>query len=171
MSSLQVRRAAARDLDDLRRLCLDASRNGPAVAHRGPVDPGDWITLHVPVIVVSEGTTTVGFAAALSRNIPCAAPRCAELVVYVNPDHRRRGAARRAMSELMTVTRTMGLWKLLAYAAPEDAAAQALLSRFEFREVGVFVKHLQLEGGWRDVAVHERLLMTARRSLPSMGGA
>jgi L-amino acid N-acyltransferase YncA len=168
---LRVHRATARDLDDLRRLCLDASRNASAVARRDPVDPGDWITLHVPVIVASEGTATVGFAAALSRNVPCAAPRCAELVVYVNPDHRRRGAARRATSELMTVARTTGLWKLLAYATPEDAAAQALLSRFEFREVGVFVKHLQLEGGWRDITVHERLLMTARRSLPSISGA
>ena len=75
------------------------------------------------------------------------------------------------MCELMTVARTMGLWKLLAYATPDDAAARALLARLEFREVGVFVKHLQLEGGWRDVALYERLIMAALRSMPSLGGS
>jgi L-amino acid N-acyltransferase YncA len=171
MSSLQVHRATARDLDQLRRLSLEANRNALTPAHGDPVDPGQWLTLRAPVVVVSEGTTTVGFAAALSRNIPCAAPRCAEVAVYTNPGHRRRGAARGALSELMTVARTMGLWKLLAYATPEDVAARALLARFEFREVGVFVKHVQLEGGWRDVVVYERLIMAARpQSLPPPSG-
>jgi phosphinothricin acetyltransferase len=171
MSSLHARRATARDLDELRRLSLDARRNALTTAHRDPVDPGEWITLQAPVVVVGEGAATVGFAAALSRNIPCAAPRCAEVAVYTDPAHRRRGAARGAMSELMAVARTMGLWKLLAYTTPEDAAGRALLARFEFRELGVFVKHLQLEGRWHDVAVHERLLMAARRSFPSLTGA
>jgi phosphinothricin acetyltransferase len=171
MSSFQVRRATARDLDELRRLSLDASRNALATAHRDAGDPGEWITLRAPVVVVAEGAATVGFAAALSRSIPCAAPRCAEVAVYTDPAHRRRGAARGAMSELMAVARTTGLWKLLAYTTPEDAAGRALLARFEFREVGVFVKHLQLEGGWHDVAVHERLIMAARRSFPSLSGA
>lgn len=171
MSSFQVHRATPKDLDDLRRLSVEAGRSALATAHRDPVDPGEWITLHLPVVLVSEGATTVGFAAAVSRNIPCAAPRCAEAFVYINPGHRRRGAARGAMGELMTVARTMGLWKLLAYATPDDAAARALLARLEFREVGVFVKHLQIEGGWRDVALYERLIMAARRSMPSIGGS
>jgi L-amino acid N-acyltransferase YncA len=153
MSSFQVHRATVRDLDALRPLCSESSRNTLTVAHRDLVDPAEWITLHLPVVVVRENMTTVGFAAALSRNVPCGAPRCAELVVHIAKGYRRRGAARDAMSELMAVTRNMGLWKLFAYATPEDAAARALLARFEFREVGVFVKHMQIDGtGESDLA-------------------
>jgi len=169
MSSFQVHRATARDLDGLRRLCLDASRdrNGLASARRDPLDPAEWITGRVPSVVVGEGGEPIGYAAAVPQGIPCGAPRCAEMTIYVAPAQRRRGAARAATNELLAVARTMGFWKLLAHAIPEDDAARALLERFEFREVGVLVKHVQLEGGWHDVTVHERLLMAARRSVPS----
>jgi hypothetical protein len=29
------------------------------------------------------------------------------------------------------------------------------------------VKHVQIEGGWRDVAIYERLVLAARKSFPS----
>jgi L-amino acid N-acyltransferase YncA len=170
MAPLQVRRAAPSDLAGLRQLSLEASRAALSPVHRDPVDVGEWGALRVPVVVMSDGIAPVGFAAALPRNVPCAALRCAEVLVYVNAAHRRRGAGRAAMSELLTAARAAGLWKLVAYTAPDDADQRALLARFEFREVGVFVKHAQLDGAWRDVAVHERLIMAARRSLPSING-
>jgi L-amino acid N-acyltransferase YncA len=167
-ATAQVHRATARDLDPLRTLCAAVTRDRAAFGgvRREPFDPTEWASGRVAAVVATVGTEPVGFAAAVPQNVPWAAPRCAELTVYVAQSSRRRGVARAAASELFTVARAMGLWKLTCCALPEDPAARALLARFEFREVGLLAKHVQVDGIWRDVTCSERLMLSARRSLP-----
>jgi len=131
-------------------------------------DPEAWMSAHAPLVVVGEPTAPAGFAVALAENIPIGAPRCAETMVYVAPSHRRRGAARAALAELVTVARMMGLWKLLAATLQDDVGSRALTARMDFRDVGVLVKHVQIDGGWRDVVLSERLVLAARKSMPSL---
>jgi L-amino acid N-acyltransferase YncA len=172
-TSYRAHRATAQDADSLRRLFADATQPRASLwslrrdrAGAG-ADPAAWLAARSPVVVVGDGQTAVGFAAALPEGIPLGAPRCAEAFVYVDPAYRRRGSARAAMTELITASRTMGLWKLVAYALVEDAAARGLLTRFDFRDVGTLVKHVQIENGWHDVVLSERLVLAARKSLPS----
>jgi L-amino acid N-acyltransferase YncA len=167
--TFRVHRATPQDVDVLRRLCSEATGNRASLAgtRREKLEPGEWVAARAPVVVVSDGQTPIGFAAAIAQSIPVGAARCSEVLVYVAPSHRRRGASRAAMSELISVARTMGLWKVIAYALPTDAALRGLFTRFDFREVGVLVKHVQVEGGWNDVVVFERLVMAARKSMPS----
>ena len=40
----------------------------------------------------------------------------------------------------------------------EHVTARALLKRVGFREVGIYERHAQLHGTWRDVVIVERLL-------------
>ena len=40
----------------------------------------------------------------------------------------------------------------------DNTASRALLRSTGFREVGVYEKHAQLDGVWRDVVIVERLL-------------
>jgi phosphinothricin acetyltransferase len=134
---------------------------------RDRADPAAWLAARSPVVVVGDVNGAIGFAAALPESIPLGAPRCAEAFVYIEPACRRRGGARAAMTELITASRTMGLWKLVAYALVEDAASRALLARFDFRDVGTLVKHVQIQNGWHDVVLSERLVLAARKSLPS----
>jgi L-amino acid N-acyltransferase YncA len=138
-----VNRATAQDVEGLRRLVSEYSMHKGVVAAvaRG-ADPRDWLTARAPVVVATDARDCIGFAAAISQRIPCAAPRCAEVMAYVTPAHRRRGVARSLVSELISVARVMGLWKLIAYVLPQDAAARALSTRLDFREVGTLVKHL-----------------------------
>src|SRR5580692_4384984 len=173
MANLHARRATAQDVDALRRLHAEATAPRSALwsLRRERLDPGAWVATHAPTVVVAEGTVDVGFAVAVTDGIPLGASRCAEAFAYVAPSHRRRGGARAALAELLTVSRTMGLWKLLGYGLAEDAAARALLARLDFREVGTLTKHLQLEGRWHDVVLAERLVLAARKSSPSIPDA
>jgi L-amino acid N-acyltransferase YncA len=41
----------------------------------------------------------------------------------------------------------------------ENAASRALMRSLGFREVGIYERHAQLHGIWRDVVVVERLLI------------
>jgi L-amino acid N-acyltransferase YncA len=169
MAVLAARRATDRDVPSLERLCAEAAKTVTLWANRRErLNPGAWLSARAPLVVVADGTDAIGFAVALSDNVPLGSAKFAEAIAYVAPKHRRRGAARSAMSELLSVARTMGLWKLVVYALADDGAARTLLDRMDFRTVGTLVKHLQIEGGWRDVALHERLVMSARKSLPSI---
>jgi L-amino acid N-acyltransferase YncA len=169
MALLTTQRARDRDVASLDRLCGEASKSVPLWSHRRErFNPGAWLASRAPLAVVADGSNAIGFAVALADNVPLGSTKCAEAIVYVSQSQRRRGGARAAMSELLSVARTMGLWKLVAYSLADDAAARALLDRLDFRAVGTLVKHQQIEGTWRDVVLHERLVMAARKSLPSI---
>jgi phosphinothricin acetyltransferase len=166
-----VRRATERDLDQLTQLCTEAGQRGLLTVRRQAFSPSAWLAARVPLVMVADATKALGFAVALPDAAPLGAPKCAEAIVHVTPSSRRQGAGRAALVELVAVARLMGLWKLVAYAFPDDVGARALFSRADFREVGVLVKHVQIEGSWRDVAIHERLVLAARKSTPSMSDA
>jgi L-amino acid N-acyltransferase YncA len=51
-----------------------------------------------------------------------------------------------------------GFWKLLSRIFSENAASIALHERCGFRVVGVYRRHAQLDGRWRDCVIVERLL-------------
>ncbi|HEY6462276.1 MAG TPA: GNAT family N-acetyltransferase [Polyangiaceae bacterium] len=173
MANFVLQRATDRHRELLQPLCAEATARHAGLwsARKASFDPGAWLGAHAPVIVVLDGQTPIGFAAALTEGAPLAVPKNAEAVVYVSPAQRKRGAGRAAMSELLAAARTMGLWKMVAYTLPEDAGARTLLERVDFREVGILAKHVQLEGAWKDVAIHERLVLAARRSRPSISDA
>ena len=173
MPNLRARRATAHDVDALRRLLAEATAPQASLwsLRRERLDPAAWVAAHAPTVLVSEGTTDVGFAVAIGDGIPLGAPRCAEAFVYIARAHRRQGGARAALAELLAVCRTMGLWKLLAYTLPEEAGSRALLARLDFRDVGTLIKHVQLGNTWHDVVVAERLVLAARKSAPSIPDA
>jgi len=169
MVNLRARRATAQDVDALRHLHAEAGATRSALwSLRRGLDPAAWVASHTPAVLVGDGASMAGFAVAITEGIPFSAPRCAEVFVYVAPSLRRHGATRAALAELLTVSRTMGLWKLLGYALPEDPVARALLTRMDFREVGTLTKHVQLDNRWHDLVVAERLVLAARRSSPSI---
>jgi len=170
MATFSTRKATDRDVEALRRLCAEVTnQRGTLASIRGPqFDPARWLAAHAPLVIVAEGATVAGFAAAPLDGVPLGGSKCAEAIVYVAPAHRRRGAARAALRELLSVARATGLWKMVAYALNDDVPARKLLDQLDFREVGVLVKHVQLQTGWTDVVLLERLVLAARKSMPSI---
>lgn len=118
-----------------------------------------WFDGRHPIVVVeSDGGEIAAFAAtSWYRSRDCYAG-VAEFSVYVDRDARGHGAGRVAMDALIDAARQAGLWKLLSRVFVENSASRGLLARVGFREVGVYHKHAQLDGVWRDVVIVERLI-------------
>ena len=71
---------------------------------------------------------------------------------------RGRGAGKLALQFLVSAARKAGFWKLVSRVFTENIASLRLLRSLGFREVGIYEKHGQLEGIWRDVVIVEKQL-------------
>jgi L-amino acid N-acyltransferase YncA len=81
-----------------------------------------------------------------------------EASVYVDRAARGQGLGRRLIDALAEDASRRGHWKLVGLLFPDNEASMALCKRAGFREVGVFERHGQLDGVWRNVLIVERLL-------------
>lgn len=112
-----------------------------------------------PVVVVENAAGDLLAFASTSTYRPrdCYAG-IAEFSVYVAREARGQGAGHIAMHGLIEAAAQAGYWKLLSRIFIENAASRALMTRLGFREVGVYERHGQLDGVWRDVVIVEKLI-------------
>lgn len=127
-------------------------------AHRTPDDIVGWFGTRYPVVVVIERDSVIAFASTSTyRPRECYAG-IAEFSVYAARSARGRGAGRLAMETLIAEAERAGFWKLVSRVFTDNIASLKLLRTLGFREVGVYERHGQLDGIWRDVVIVERLL-------------
>ena len=118
-----------------------------------------WFGPRFPIVVIeNDRGEIIAFASTSEyRSRDCYAG-VAEFSVYVARSERSHGAGRLAMQELMEAAREAGFWKLVSRVFPENIASRALLKGLGFREVGIYQRHAQSHGVWRDVVIVEALL-------------
>lgn len=126
--------------------------------HRTPEDIAAWLGTRYPVIVVTRNDEVVGFAAASTYRPRDCYAGIAEYSVYVANHAQGIGVGRVALTALIAAAEAAGFWKLVSRIFPENTASLALARKVGFREVGVYEKHAQLDGVWKDVVIVERLL-------------
>jgi len=128
------------------------------IRRRTPEDIQNWFDGRHPIVVVEKDDTVIGFAA----TYPYSARECyagiAEFSVYVERSYRSQGLGKAAMTALLSAAAKAGFWKLLSRVFPENEASLRLLRSLGFREVGIYEKHAQLDGVWRDVVIVEYLI-------------
>ena len=132
---------------------------------RSAEDVRAWFDGVHPIVAVEDDGAVVAFAATSTyRPRPCYAG-VAEFSVYTAREVRGRGAGRLGMQALIVAVEEAGFWKLVSRVFPENAPSRKLLRSLGFREVGIYEKHAQLDGVWRDVVIVERLLPAAWRDI------
>ncbi len=109
-------------------------------------------SLTYPWLVLEDGGRVVGYAYA-SEHRPRAAYRwAADVAIYVDAGHRRRGAGRRLYGALLELMRRQNLRIACAGITLPNDASVALHRAVGFEQVGIFRAIGWKAGGWRDVA-------------------
>ncbi len=117
-----------------------------------------WFDQPYPVVVVEDVAGVAAFAAASSYRPRACYAGIAEFMVYVAPREQRQGLGKAALEALFVAARQRGLHKLVSRVFTDNHASRRLMASVGFREVGVYERHAQLDGVWRDVVIVERLL-------------
>ncbi len=117
-----------------------------------------WFDQPYPVVVVESPAGVAAFAATSSYRPRACYAGIAEFMVYVAPEMQRRGLGKVAIEVLFAAAEEHGLHKLVSRVFTDNHASRRLLASVGFREVGVYERHAQLDGVWRDVVIVERLL-------------
>jgi phosphinothricin acetyltransferase len=105
-----------------------------------------------------EGTV-VAWAAVLPYSDPALYyAGVGEATMYVERSARRHGIGSRLLEALSREASSRGFHKLVGKIFASNAPSIELIKRCGYREVGVHLRHGQLDGGWKDVLVVERLL-------------
>jgi L-amino acid N-acyltransferase YncA len=117
-----------------------------------------WFDGTHPVVIAEEDGRVVAFAGtSVYRPRDCYAG-IAECSVYVERTARRCGAGRAVLTALHDAARSCGFHKLVSRVFPENAASLAMLDSLGWTRVGIYRRHGQLDGVWRDVIIVEKLL-------------
>lgn len=159
---MHARRATMDDAAAIAAIYNEGIAEGGATFETRPRTADDvlgWFAGRFPTVVVEDDPGgVVAFAStSVYRPRECYAG-VAEFSVYTARAFRGRGAGRLAMESLMDAARRSGFWKLVSRVFVENTASRALLARIGFREVGIYERHGQLRGTWRDVVIVEKLL-------------
>ncbi|HEY2632985.1 MAG TPA: GNAT family N-acetyltransferase [Solirubrobacteraceae bacterium] len=99
----------------------------------------------------------IGWAALTPSSARSVYRGVAEVSIYVDPAHARRGVGRTLLLALIDASERAGLWTLRAGIFPENQASISLHERCGFRLLGTHERIGQMpDGRWRDVVLYER---------------
>lgn len=125
---------------------------------RSVEDVRAWFDRTHPIVVIENEQGIVAFASTSVYSSRECYSGIAECSVYVLREMRGQGAGRLALEALIQAAEKAGFWKLVSRVFVENNASRALIRLLGFREVGIYEKHANLDGAWRDVIIVERLI-------------
>ena len=158
---MHARHATLADAADIARIYNQGIADRTATFETRPrtaTDIRGWFDGVHPLLAVEEEGAVVAFAATFAYRPRACYAGIAETSVYVDRAFRRHGAGRLALEALIASARSAGFWKLLSRIFVENTASRRLVASLGFREVGIYERHGQLDGQWRDVVIVEKLL-------------
>jgi phosphinothricin acetyltransferase len=162
---LLIRPAEARDAEAVAAIYNEGIRGRGATfetTERSADDVLRWLApsgrLPRPFLVAERGDEILGWVRASEYRSRACYDGVAEFSVYVASSARGQRVGDALMARFVEACAEGGIWKILSRIFPENTASRSLCVRHGFREVGVYERHAQLDGVWRDVVIVERLI-------------
>jgi L-amino acid N-acyltransferase YncA len=156
-----VRPALADDCEAIASIYNEGIAEGRSTfetAARTSADIQDWLSLDLPVLVAERSGGVVGWARiARYSPRPCYAG-VGEASIYVRGTERGRGLGTALAGALRREAEKAGFHKIVGKLFVDNAPSRRLVDRSGFREVGIHLRHGQIDGDWCDVLVVELLL-------------
>jgi L-amino acid N-acyltransferase YncA len=112
----------------------------------------------LPLLVAELEGEVVGWAHASSYRTSKYYSGIVEYSIYIATSAHGQGVGTMLLEAFFNACENVGIWKLVSRIFPENTASLALCRKTRFREVGVYEKHAQLDGEWRDVIIVEKIL-------------
>lgn len=159
--ALAARPATPADAERIAQIYNEGIEDRVGTFETRPRSAGDvraWFDGRHPIVVVEGDGRIVAFASTSTYRARECYAGIAEFSVYVARDARGRGAGSVAMRAVIDAAKAAGIWKLVSRIFIENTASRRLMAAMGFREVGIYEKHGQLDGRWRDVVIVERLI-------------
>lgn len=169
--SLQIREAQPADAEVIARIYNEGIEDGVATFETRTRTAEDIrkdflarATRH-PTLVALRDLRVVGWASASRYRERACYDDVAEFSIYVERTSRASGVGAVLLDAFATACEAKGFTKLLSRIFVENVASRRLCAHSGFREVGIYVRHGQLRGEWRDCVIVERLLGAAKLSI------
>jgi L-amino acid N-acyltransferase YncA len=125
----------------------------------GDIEPGLRDSSRFATLVAEAGGEVIAWASLSPYRPRACYDGIAEFSLYVERASRGRGVGLPLLEALLDTARERGFWKVIARVFPTNLPSLALCRQCGFRQVGVYERHAQLEGEWRDVVILERLIL------------
>ena len=162
MLNIAVRSARDTDVDVVTRIYNQGIADRIATFETRLRAPDDLLPVvtsgQFPCMVATVASDVVGFASTSAYRERACYAGVAEFSIYIERSWRGQGIGVVLMDGLCQAAQTHGYWKVLSRVFVENTASRRMLARAGFREVGIYQRHAQLEGNWRDVVIVEKLL-------------
>ena len=123
-----------------------------------------------PWLIAEDGGNAVGFAYATVHRARAAYRWAADVTVYVDPDHRRRGIAAELYRALLGLLDRQGIRIACAGITLPNQASVGLHGSLGFVHVGTYRRIGWKAGAWRDVGWWQLELQPAGDGRPSDPG-
>lgn len=165
------------DWEAVRSIYQKGIATGNATFESNAPDWVNWDAGHLPNcrLVARAGDCVAGWGALSPVSSRCVYCGVAEVSLYVDAEHRRRGVGTALLRALIEQSEKAGIWTLQAGIFPENTGSIRLVQGHGFREVGRRERIGKMTFGdfaglWRDVLLMERRSTVAGEQRNPNGG-
>jgi L-amino acid N-acyltransferase len=120
-----------------------------------------WFNNHselYPVIVSKENDVVTGYCSLTQFKEKDAYKHTVELSVYIHPEHRRKGLARKLMEEIIVIAKELGHHTVISCITSGNDVSEKLHEKLSFKKVGQINKAGQKFNQWLDIVYYQIMI-------------
>ena len=155
---MEIRNLLASDWDQVKVIYEKGIATGNATFQDSAPTWEEWDSSHLQNsrVVAEEDLKVIGWAALTPVSSRCVYAGVAEVSVYDDTNHFRKGVGYALLKQLVLLSEADGMWTLQSGIFPENISSLKIHEKAGFRILGLREKIGKQNGVWRDSVLLER---------------